>query len=54
MRYGGVVMYYGVEEERLLRRELGGGMFESRPLYGKTLALVKGPIGGSYPEMAHT
>ena len=41
-------MYHGVGEKRLLSREGGGGggLFESRPFYGKTLALVKGQIGG--------
>ena len=29
-----------------VEKRRGGGMFESRPLYGKTLALVKGQIGG--------
>ena len=38
----GVVMYHGVGEE--MRR--GGELFESRLLYGKALALVKGQIAG--------
>ena len=35
-----------LEEERPLRREGENGLFESRPLYGKILALVKSQIGG--------
>ena len=47
MRYGCVVIYNSVGEERLLRREGEGCCLRADLcIFGKTLALVKSQIGG--------